>query len=82
MTTPDTAAKQPKTGERFRLSEPPGRELDEKMSTVDHLHQPKRTGRFGLISTSGVKGQTNTEAMAGFTTSGCQRATANGPFPL
>ena len=43
MTTPDTAAKQPKTGERFRLPDPPERELDEKMSTVDHLHQPGNT---------------------------------------
>ena len=43
MTTPDTAAKQPKTGERFVLPDPPERELDEKMSTVDHLHQPGNT---------------------------------------
>ena len=43
MTTPDTAAKQPKTGERFRLPDSPERELDEKMSTVDHLHQPGNT---------------------------------------
>ena len=43
MTTPDTAAKQPKTGKRFVLPDPPERELDEKMSTVDHLHQPGNT---------------------------------------
>ena len=43
MTTPDTAAKQPKTGERFVLPDPPERELDEKMSTADHLHQPGNT---------------------------------------
>ena len=43
MTTPDTAAKQPKTGGRFVLPDPPERELDEKMSTVDHLHQPGNT---------------------------------------
>ena len=43
MTTPDTATKQPKTGERFVLPDPPERELDEKMSTVDHLHQPGNT---------------------------------------
>ena len=43
MTTPETAAKQPKTGERFVLPDPPERELDEKMSTVDHLHQPGNT---------------------------------------
>ena len=43
MTTPDTAAKQTKTGERFVLPDPPERELDEKMSTVDHLHQPGNT---------------------------------------
>ena len=28
---------------RFRLPDPPERELDEKMSTVDHLHQPGNT---------------------------------------
>ena len=28
MTTPDTAAKQPKTGGRFVLPDPPERELD------------------------------------------------------
>ena len=36
MTTPDTAAKQPKTGERFRLPDPPEREPDD-MTSFDHL---------------------------------------------
>ena len=43
MTTPDTVSKQPKTGERFRLPDPPEREPDEKMSSVKHLHQPGNT---------------------------------------
>ena len=43
MTTPDIAAKQPKTGERFRLPDPPERELDERMTTIDHLHEPGNT---------------------------------------
>ena len=36
MTTPDTAAKQPKTGERFRLPDPPEREPDD-MTSFDQL---------------------------------------------
>ena len=40
MTTPDTAAKQPKTGERFRLPDPPEREPDERMTSSKHLHMP------------------------------------------
>ena len=43
MTTPDIAVKQPKTGERFRLPDPPERELDERMTTIDHLHEPGNT---------------------------------------
>ena len=34
MTTPDTAAKQPKTGERFRLLDPPEREPDDMTSSA------------------------------------------------
>ena len=40
MTTPDIAAKQPKTGARFRLPDPPERELDELMTSSKHLHLP------------------------------------------
>ena len=40
MTTPDIAAKQPKTGQRFRLPDPPERELDELMTSSKHLHLP------------------------------------------
>ena len=36
MTTPDTAAKHPKTGERFRLPDPPEREPDD-MTSFDQL---------------------------------------------
>ena len=38
MTTPDTAAKQPKTGERFRLPDPPEREPDD-MTSAEHLSE-------------------------------------------
>ena len=34
MTTPDTAARQPKTGERFRLPDPPERELGDMTSSA------------------------------------------------
>ena len=38
MTTPDTAAKRPKTGERFRLPDPPEREPDD-MTSAEHLSE-------------------------------------------
>lgn len=38
MTTPDTAAKQPKTGEWFRLPDPPEREPDD-MTSAEHLSE-------------------------------------------
>ena len=38
MTTPDTAAKQPKTGERFVLPDPPEREPDD-MTSAEHLSE-------------------------------------------
>ena len=41
MTTTD--AKTAKPHGRFRLPDPPERQDDEKMSTVDHLHQPGNT---------------------------------------
>ena len=40
MTTPDMAAKQPKTGGRFVLPDPPRREPDESMTSSKHLHLP------------------------------------------
>ena len=43
MTTPDIAAKQPKAGARFRLPDPPERELDELMTSALHLHEPGNT---------------------------------------
>ena len=43
MTTPDIAAKQPKTGARFRLPDPPERELDELTTSALHLHEPGNT---------------------------------------
>ena len=41
MTTAD--AKITQSPDRFRLPDPPERQDDEKMSTVDHLHQPGNT---------------------------------------
>ena len=41
MTTADTKTTHPPS--RFPLPDPPEREPDEKMSTVDHLHQPGNT---------------------------------------
>ena len=38
MTTPDTAAKQTKTGERFRLPDPPEREPND-MTSAEHLRE-------------------------------------------
>ena len=38
MTTPDTAAKHPKTGERFRLPDPPEREPND-MTSAEQLSE-------------------------------------------